>query len=129
MITDSKRETDPPLPTRARGARAEFLAEHKLAELGYKIITRNYFCKYGEIDLIAVESGELVFVEVRSRHSSEALNPLFTLDQRKIKRIIRTAKFYLSGKNIDSPMRFDFVIVTLGATPEFEIIRNAFDAP
>ena len=105
------------------------MAEQRLVELGYKIITRNYFCRYGEIDLIAVESGELVFVEVRSRHSSEALNPLFTLDQRKIKRIIKSAKFYLSGKRIDSPIRFDIVIVTLGAAPDYEIIHNAFDAP
>ncbi len=105
------------------------MAELRLIELGYKIITRNYFCRFGEIDLIADESGELVFIEVRSRHSSEALNPLFTIDQRKIKRIIKTAKFYLAGKRIDSPMRFDVVIVTLGANPDYEIIQNAFDAP
>lgn len=73
--------------------------------------------------------GELVFVEVRSRHSEEAINPLFTLDQRKIKRVIKAAKFYVSSKPAGSPMRFDVVIVTLGSNPNVEIIQNAFDAP
>jgi len=120
---------DPPLPTRARGARAELIAEQRLIELGYQIIIRNYFCRYGEIDLIAMHSGELVFVEVRSRHSEKAINPLFTLDQRKIKRVIKAAKFYILSKPIDSPMRFDVVIVTLGPNLDVEIIQNAFDAP
>ena len=92
-------------------------------------MARNYFCKLGEIDLIARHGEDLVFVEVRSRHSQEALNPLFTLDQRKIKRVIKAAKFYIINKDIDSPMRFDVVIVTLGADPDIEIIQNAFDAP
>jgi putative endonuclease len=120
---------DPSLTTRARGARAELIAEHKLVELGYKIVTRNYFCKRGEIDLIATQGDDLVFIEVRSRHSQEALNPLFTLDQRKLNRVIKAAKFYVSGKQIDCPMRFDVVIVTLGTDPYVEIIQNAFDAP
>jgi putative endonuclease len=105
------------------------LAEQRLVELGYKIVAKNYFCKLGEIDLIATQGGDLVFVEVRSRHSEEALNPLFTLDQRKIKRVIKAAKFYIINKDIDSPMRFDVVIVTLGPNPDIEIIQNAFDAP
>ncbi|MGO8819632.1 MAG: YraN family protein [Desulfomonilaceae bacterium] len=128
-MTPSNHETDQSLPTRARGARAELLAEQRLVELGYKIVDRNYFCKLGEIDLIATQGGDLVFVEVRSRHSEDALNPLFTLDQRKIKRVIKAAKFYVMNKDVDSPMRFDVVIVTLGPDPDIEIIQNAFDAP
>ncbi|MGC8605637.1 MAG: YraN family protein [Desulfomonilaceae bacterium] len=128
-MTASNHKTVPSLPTRTRGARAELLAEHRLVELGHKIVARNYFCKLGEIDLITEHGEDVVFVEVRSRHSEEALNPLFTLDQRKIKRVIKAAKFYIMSKDLDSPMRFDVVIVTLGPNPNIEIIQNAFDAP
>ncbi len=105
------------------------MAEQKLIELGYKIVSRNFFCKLGEIDIIARHGPDLVFVEVRSRHSPEALNPLFTLDQRKLNRVIKAAKFYLANNPVDCPMRFDVVIVTLGSFPDVEIVQNAFDAP
>ncbi|MGC8659707.1 MAG: YraN family protein [Desulfomonilaceae bacterium] len=117
------------MPARTRGAQAELIAEQKLMELGYKIVTRNFFCKLGEIDIIARHGSDLVFIEVRSRHSSVALNPLFTLDQRKINRVIKAAKFYLASKPADCPMRFDVVIVTLRPIPDVEIVQNAFDAP
>lgn len=54
-------------PTQKIGSRAEALAESYLLSLGYRILDRHATSRYGEIDLIALNGPELVFVEVRYR--------------------------------------------------------------
>jgi len=83
----------------------------------------------GEIDIIAQHLGELVFVEVRSRGSASSLNPVFSVDRQKQKRIIRAAEVYLGKRYREvPPARFDVVIVTLGEPAVVEILRDAFSA-
>lgn len=114
---------------RERGARAEQLAADYLVKRGYRIITRNFSCKLGEIDIIARHEGELVFVEVRSRHSPSALNPVHSVDHRKQSRIVKSAAVYLERHFDQIPAsRFDVVLVTFGERPEVEVIPNAFFA-
>ena len=66
---------------RERGRRAEQIAAKYLSKQGYRIIERNFACKLGEIDIIARHEGDLVFVEVRSRHSASAVNPAYSVDR------------------------------------------------
>ena len=54
---------------RARGADAEELAAAFLQQHGLTLVTRNYRCRFGEIDLIARDGDTLVFIEVRQRSS------------------------------------------------------------
>ncbi|MEJ2718754.1 MAG: YraN family protein, partial [Deltaproteobacteria bacterium] len=96
-----------------RGRRAEKIAANYLSKQGYRIIERNFACKLGEIDIIARHEGDLVFVEVRSRHSASAVNPAYSVDRHKQRKIVRSAEVYLD-KHFDRtpPSRFDVVLVT-----------------
>jgi putative endonuclease len=114
--------------TRDRGRLAEQIAADHLEAHGYRIVEKNFACRLGEIDIIAQHLGELVFVEVRSRGSASSLNPVFSVDRQKQKRIIRAAEVYL-GKHypkVSPASRFDVVIVTLGEPAVVEVIQNAF---
>jgi putative endonuclease len=113
--------------TRDRGRLAEQVAADHLEARGYRILEKNFTCRLGEIDIIAADQGELVFVEVRSRGSASSLNPIFSVDRQKQKRIIRAAEIYLQKRYRQvPPARFDVAIVTLGQPTVVEIIQDAF---
>ncbi|MCL2670172.1 MAG: YraN family protein, partial [Syntrophaceae bacterium] len=59
---------------RQTGQQGEAVAAAHLGEQGYRIIDRNYRCRFGEIDLIALEGETLVFIEVKCRRS-DAFGP------------------------------------------------------
>ncbi|MDO4621121.1 MAG: YraN family protein [Lachnospiraceae bacterium] len=115
---------------RELGARYEQQAAAYLQEQGLRIVTRNFRCRIGEIDLIAAERQEdrevLVFVEVKYRTSPSAGGgPLYAVNRKKQLTIMRAAEWYLmkNGLPETTPCRFDVV----GITPEgVEHIRNAF---
>ena len=112
---------------RDKGNEAEQIACNHLAKNGYRIITRNFNCRVGEIDIIAQNGEDLVFVEVRSWHSSAIVNPLDTISRRKQKRVIRAAEVYLTKHvRLPVPARFDVAIVKFGTPPHVELIQNAF---
>ena len=120
-----KRKTEP--STRQRGRDAEQLAADYLSERGYEVIARNFECRLGEIDIIAREGKDLVFIEVRSRHSVNALNPVFSVNIRKQKKIAQVAQVYLDRHYREVPAcRFDVVLVTVGPPSEVEVIQDAF---
>jgi putative endonuclease len=124
LLMRNKNDTN----TRDRGRLAEQIAADHLEAHGYRIVEKNFTCRLGEIDIIAQHLGELVFVEVRSRGSASSLNPVFSVDRQKQKRIIRAAEVYLGKRYREVPpaSRFDVVIVTLGEPPVVEIIQDAF---
>ncbi len=114
--------------TRKKGAKAEQIAMERLKKLGYSILETNFSCKLGEIDIIARHNNELVFVEVRSGKANALIDPVFSINRSKCKKIIETAQVYLSRmKKPDQNMRFDVVIVTSGVDPQVRIIPNAFN--
>ncbi len=107
--------------------RAEDVAQRYLEKLGYRVIERNFMCKAGEIDLIALHEGILVFVEVRSRYGKEAVDPIYSVNVRKQKKLVRTAQYYLAARFSKYPIcRFDVVIVTLGNPPDVVVLQDAF---
>lgn len=113
--------------TRAQGSEKEEEAKKYLQQKGYQILTSNFRCKMGEIDLIARDGKYLVFVEVKYRSSGKAGLPQEAVDIRKQRRIVLTAKYYMMLQGISefSPCRFDVVVMT----PEHvELIQNAFEA-
>lgn len=112
---------------RRLGKEYEDMASAYLMEQGYEIIEANYWCRSGEIDLIAREGGYLVFIEVKYRKDSDKGTPLEAVDFRKIKNITRVCRYYLYRNRIpqDYPCRFDVVSI-LGK--EIILIQNAFDA-
>ncbi|HHU43655.1 MAG: YraN family protein [Bacillota bacterium] len=109
------------------GVRAEVKAKNFLIKNGYQILDENVSYKNtGELDLVAKDGQELVFIEVRYRKDDSFGHPLETLTKSKINRIIKAARLYLCEKSISfSGIRFDVVSVTdMGE----ELIKNAFFA-
>lgn len=107
------------------GIKGEVLAKKYLLSKGYEIIDENVGYKnVGEIDLVAKDSNELVFVEVKYRKNSNYGHPLETITKRKIDKIINASRYYLREKYISfSGIRYD-VVVILG--DKIEHIENAF---
>nr|VFJ89177.1 MAG: putative endonuclease [Candidatus Kentron sp. H]VFJ91221.1 MAG: putative endonuclease [Candidatus Kentron sp. H]VFJ97722.1 MAG: putative endonuclease [Candidatus Kentron sp. H] len=98
-----------------RGAWAERLAAGYLCDKGMEILAKNYRCKFGEIDLILSQGITIVFVEVRFRRSLHFGTGAESVDCRKKRRIVRTARHYLQQNPLlrDKPCRFDIVSISL----------------
>lgn len=110
--------------TSIRGRHGETRAAAFLEDLGYRIVTRNYRCHLGEIDIVCRDGDTLVFVEVRTRESGRYGDAIATVTHAKQRRIARVAAMYLSRERprVDS-CRFDVVGITDG---HIRHVRDAF---
>jgi putative endonuclease len=117
-----------PINHRVQGKVGEDLAANFLERKGLKIIKRNYRFERGEIDLIAEEGDELVFVEVKARRSSAFGAPEDAVTEEKQKQVHAVADGYLFEYDIDNrPCRFDVVAVEFkNGNAEIRHIRDAF---
>jgi len=95
------------------GKEGEELAVNFLVKNGMTIIKRNYRCRHGEIDIIAVLGQEIVFIEVKSWSAYGLEDLKYSLDTRKQRKIIKTAKYFLSLHREYNKMiiRFDVVFI------------------
>lgn len=85
-------------------------AENILLSHGYQILEKNYRVKGGEIDIIAEKDGTIVFVEVKYRSNLKFGYGIEAVDLRKIRRIYRAAKIYLTlNREYSSRVRFDCI--------------------
>jgi putative endonuclease len=111
------------------GKEGEKIAAAFLKKNGYRIIEINFRCPIGEIDIVAKEKDDLVFVEVKTRNSMELGYPEQAVGIRKQKKMSQLALWYLQKKKIaDTNARFDVVAVTLiPEKNEVKLIKNAFD--
>ena len=114
--------------TKTTGEQAEHLACDYLRQQGLILITQNYHCRRGEIDLIMQDQHTLVFVEVRYRKSARFGSALESIDQRKQAKIITTAEDYLLQNQHDfSSYRFDVIAITpQQPTPDITWVKDAF---
>ena len=81
-----------------------------LENKGYKILDRNFYCKRGEIDIIALDKKEIVFIEIKSRTNGEYGLPSEAVTKEKIKHILKTAEYYLYIRNLENePVRIDVI--------------------
>jgi putative endonuclease len=108
------------------GTQFEQRAAQYLIQNGYHILDKNFRSKTGEIDLIAKDGNYLCFIEVKYRSSSQKGFPAEAITPTKIRRITRTAQFYMLLHNIpqETPCRFDAVVIL---DSEISLIKNAFD--
>ncbi len=108
------------------GNAGESIACAYLKKIGYKILERNFRYEGGEIDIIALDKGVTVFVEVKYRSNLEFGYPADAVTQSKQRKIINGAKSYFVMRRIaDFPMRFD-VVEVIGS--EVNHIIGAFEA-
>lgn len=80
--------------------------------MGYRILARNYQNRFGEIDLIARDGAQIVFVEVRGRSSTSHGHPAETVGPQKQRKITRAAAGYLNKRPpTEHSPRFDVVTI------------------
>ncbi len=110
------------------GKEGENRAARFLSEQGYKILERNYSTRSGELDLIALHQGVVVFVEVKTRTSDAFGAPELAVTPQKQRRMVKAALGYIKLKKLHQvPCRFDIVAISAGAEKEVELIQNAFE--
>ncbi|HRX13432.1 MAG TPA: YraN family protein [Eubacteriales bacterium] len=96
--------------TRLLGGLGEKQAVMYLKKHHYKIIETNYFCRFGEIDIIAKKDNILIFVEVKSRADNSFGSPAEAVTPRKQQKIITVAKNYIAEHGVNNTqIRFDVV--------------------
>ncbi|MGH4119949.1 YraN family protein [Clostridium sp.] len=111
------------------GALGEDIAETHLKNVGYVIKEKNFRCKCGEIDLIAVNSGYICFIEVKTRYGTKFGLPAESVNYAKQKKLHKTAQVYISYKNIaDSNFRFDVIEVLLNSNNNDFLVNHIEDA-
>ncbi|HLB24739.1 MAG TPA: YraN family protein [Nitrospirota bacterium] len=122
---------------KAFGKKGEELAAKHLEKLGYKVLDKNYRTPVGELDIVAMDGGVVVFVEVKSRRDTSFGAPELAVNAHKRRQLTRAAYLYLTRKRkAGMPCRFDVVGISAvpggagGAKPAYEIkvIRDAFEA-
>lgn len=112
----------------AQGAAAEDVACRYLEAQGFVLVTRNFRCRGGELDLIMRDGEYLVFIEVRSRSYTRYGAPAESVTRTKQRRLLRAAALYLQRQRQDLPCRFDVVAILQASNhePQIEWIRDAF---
>ncbi len=111
------------------GDAAEEEALLYLHKEGLTLLTRNYRCSRGEIDLIMKDKNDIIFVEVRVRNNFHYGTAVSSVNSRKQKKLILTATHYLCQQNCFNKVNCRFDIIGISYTPigaNLEWIKNAF---
>lgn len=113
---------------KALGAKGEKIAAEYLAGQGYRIIRRNFYTRYGELDIICDRDNILVFVEVRTKTGTVFGTPEESITPKKIEHLRKAALGYLATCTGYYPeIRFDVVAIRInGDNTEINHIQNAF---
>ncbi|MCD7844472.1 MAG: YraN family protein [Oscillospiraceae bacterium] len=113
------------------GASGEDAACRYLRRHGYKIIGRNFSCRFGEIDIIAQNRRYIVFAEVKLRRDGEFARAMEYVTEDKQRRVIMAAELWLSRNPARRQPRFDVLEVyapqgTMTQKPEIYHIEDAY---
>jgi putative endonuclease len=109
------------------GRWGEDIAVQFLERKGYTVLTRNFFTRYGELDIVAEIEGSLIFVEVKTRSSNNFAYPEESVTTRKQQRMLHAAEqFFAQNPASPTSWQFDIIAVTRcpGLSPEIEHFEN-----
>lgn len=113
------------------GKQGEMLAERFLRSLGYQILARNSFntrgIRLGELDIVARDGEEIVFVEVKASLSKPGieLHPELRVDRHKLQRLERAAGLWLRKERLEEvSYRFDVVALVLDSSGEVVSLKH-----
>jgi putative endonuclease len=110
------------------GQHGEQLAADYLISQDYQIVTTNWHCKHGEIDIIARKENVLVFVEVRTRRAETTEGAFESVTPRKQHRMAASAQSYLTLQELEPlDWRVDVIAIAIPRTGA-PIIDHAEDA-
>lgn len=106
----------------------EDAAERALVRKGMEVVARNWRCRMGELDLVAIDGDTLVFVEVKCRASDSLYDPALAVDHKKRMKVRKMAQVFLATMRPTLlNCRFDVVSVTAGPRLKIEHIADAFE--
>jgi putative endonuclease len=109
-------------PRQSQGFDAETRALAHLQAQGLTLVTRQWRCRFGEIDLIMRDGAMLVFVEVRQRKAGQFGGALQSLSASKMQRVVRACELYLAEHAYRGACRIDAVLVD--AAHNVEWLKN-----
>jgi len=105
-------------------------SEKFLKKNGHRILSRNFSCRTGEIDLIAAASnGTVVFVEVKTRANEDFADAEGAITSAKKQKMTRAANFFVKKHKLENlPLRFDVIVVIAAEKGKMQIrhYENAF---
>lgn len=109
------------------GKKGEELAVQFLKNLGYVIMATNWQQHKFEIDIIAQDNNEIVFVEVKTRSTDFFGKPEEAVTLSKQKHLIEGADYYINKNEVDLECRFDVLAIVLNETSlDINHIKDAF---
>ena len=108
----------------ALGQSAEQQAYVYLLKQGLKAMCRNFYCRWGELDLVMLDDKTLVIVEVRFRKNNRFGSAAESITPKKRAKIIRASQVYLMKYPFDGAVRFD--VVTVSPSDGLVWIKHAF---
>lgn len=112
------------------GGMGEDVADDFLLKKGWRIIEKNLVLPSCEFDLIAWDSGTLVFVEVKTRRKEDYAYPLIEVDVRRQRKMIHARREFFQWRGLDAetPFRFDVLVIITAKNgpPQFNHAKDAF---
>src|SRR6266581_880712 len=119
--TDTQKQKKPVAPRQGLGRTGERLAAGELSRQGYRILEQNFRCSYGEIDLVAEDEHDLVFVEVKTRRGTAYGLPEEAVTLRKRRKLVEIATYYLDlHAASERAWRIDVIAVQLNQSGKLE---------
>ncbi len=113
---------------RQLGKWGESVAAVHLEAKGFRIVGRNWRSTFGEIDIIAQDGDELIFVEVKTRRGNKMGTPEEGLTKEKSEKLRQLAQLYLIEKDLERDWRIDLVAIEIdnrGKLVRCDHIQNA----
>ena len=111
------------------GVWGEIYTSRYLRDRGFKILTSNYVCRFGELDIVAEKGDTVCIVEVKTRNEKTDIRPMEAVDEGKRQRLEMAAKSFLSYAKLKGEIRFDVCEVYLDDNNDLagiNYIENAF---
>lgn len=103
------------------GRRGEDIATEFLLQKGYIILEKNFRKRYGEIDIIAEKDNVLIFIEVKTRTSSQFGTPVESISFWKLQSLMKTAQLYKKlHPHLPEALQIDAVAIIISKTGELE---------
>ncbi len=111
------------------GVWGELYTARYLRDRNYRIITSGYSCRFGELDIVAMQGDTLCIVEVKTRDEDTLTRPMEAVDEDKQEKLRLAAQSFISYSKLENEIRFDVCEVYLNAenkAVKINYIENAF---
>ncbi len=102
-----------PSAKQSRGTQAELIARDFLEKEGMSFLQHHWTCRYGELDLVMEDAGEIVFVEVKMRRDHQYGRPEEMVSHNKTRKLMRTAEAFINQQKLyEQFWRFDIIAIS-----------------